>query len=101
MKCPFCHMHLHKPACEGVAYADLCLALADDAGIDEEGGSEEFLVFENVLQAVAKEAGLVPVCQYDDDQLDACFLPVRPACQPCPETSDTARVHPDVCRLQT
>ena len=23
-----------------------------DAGIDEEGGSEEFLVFENVLQAV-------------------------------------------------
>ena len=47
------------------------------AGIDEEGGSEEFLVFENVLKGVAAEVGLEPVYKYDDDQLDACFLPVR------------------------
>ena len=45
--------------------------------MDEEGGSEEFLVFWNVLKALAEEVGLTPVAEYNDDLLDSSFLKAR------------------------
>lgn len=60
------------PAVFGSPY--VC-AIGDTVTGDEQGteGSLEYLVYENVLVAIAAKFGLNPVYSYDDIELESCF----------------------------
>lgn len=51
------------------------VSIADTVTEGEGGGSYEYLVFFNVLQALAREFGLEPLEDYGDPELAACFEP--------------------------
>lgn len=63
------------------------------AGVGSGEGSYEYLVFTSTLLGVAARHGLVPICDWGDPDLDACFDEARALHHPIACEAGTIVLH--------